>query len=263
LESMNFPGKTATAGMDQRYKPLHYALLPVEDRPGQQVMETRWIPTELEIGYMLNGAPVSVHQFFLGSIPPMSVLVNEEVIQARTDRPTFGFSYRNYRGELSWRNTRPLSVWWGRTEWHPEDQWLLRALDTDKNQVRDFAMKDILPVDDLSRKVEAWVKRVMPLLNQMAGDGLVVDGQEDPIDLWNAGYNLFQLPSVITLQGDIDQAVQTATLRPAVDADRARELLYDLVSLLHEEQAIGGGPGFKDRYAKTLADAVEALGLEG
>ena len=29
------------------------------------------------------------------------------------------------------------------TEWHKEEQWLLKALDLDKNEDRDFAIKDI------------------------------------------------------------------------------------------------------------------------
>jgi hypothetical protein len=35
-------------------------------------------------------------------------------------------------------------MWYGHTEYHKEDQWLLKALDLDKNAERDFAVKDIL-----------------------------------------------------------------------------------------------------------------------
>lgn len=56
----------------------------------------------------------------------------------------FRFLYRNWRGEASWRQVIPFYVWFGKTEWHPEPQWLLRAFDVDRRADRDFAMKDII-----------------------------------------------------------------------------------------------------------------------
>lgn len=263
MESINFPGKTGTAGLDQSYKPLHYQQGPVEGMPGVICTHTRWQPSHLELGLIFAGAPINIEYLGDGAIIPLRAEVDPALCEPRTDRPPFHFSYRNYRGEVSWRAVRPIAIWWGHTDYHPDDQWMLKAFDMGKGEVRDFAWKDVSSADDLSRKAEAWIKRVMPLLNKMVGDGLLVDDQEDPIDLWNAGYDLFQLPSVLTLQGNIDEAVSTAVLRPATDADRLREILHDLVGLISEEQAIGGGPGFKDRHAKTVQEAVEILGLEG
>lgn len=51
--------------------------------------------------------------------------------------------YTNYRGENAWRSIRPVRIWFGSTKWHPEDQWLLDALDLEKNASRSFAMQDI------------------------------------------------------------------------------------------------------------------------
>jgi hypothetical protein len=51
--------------------------------------------------------------------------------------------YTNYRGEYAERRIIPSHIWFGKTEWHPEPQWLLHALDLDKNATRDFALKDI------------------------------------------------------------------------------------------------------------------------
>jgi predicted DNA-binding transcriptional regulator YafY len=51
--------------------------------------------------------------------------------------------YTNYRGETAIREIIPQRVWFGATEWHPEEQWLLDALDLEKNAVRAFAMRDI------------------------------------------------------------------------------------------------------------------------
>lgn len=51
--------------------------------------------------------------------------------------------YTNYRGETAIREIVPQRMWFGATEWHPEQQWLLNAFDVEKNAVRAFAVKDI------------------------------------------------------------------------------------------------------------------------
>ncbi|MDO8690524.1 MAG: hypothetical protein Q7R39_11035 [Dehalococcoidia bacterium] len=51
--------------------------------------------------------------------------------------------YTNHRGEMADRTIDPWSLYFGSTKWHPEPQWLLRALDLDKNVERHYAMKDI------------------------------------------------------------------------------------------------------------------------
>lgn len=73
-------------------------------------------------------------------------------ILARTKGDPVRVRYRNYRGEESDRIITPVSIWWGQTEWHPVDQWMLKAFDHGKNAERDFAMADVL----------AWGGDVMP-----------------------------------------------------------------------------------------------------
>jgi hypothetical protein len=51
--------------------------------------------------------------------------------------------YTNHRGEFAERRIHPMNVWYGSTKWHPERQWFLDALDYDKGEYRDFALKDI------------------------------------------------------------------------------------------------------------------------
>jgi predicted DNA-binding transcriptional regulator YafY len=51
--------------------------------------------------------------------------------------------YTNWRGETAERTIIPIKIWYGKTEWHPEEQWLLTALDLEKDAERDFAIKDI------------------------------------------------------------------------------------------------------------------------
>lgn len=53
------------------------------------------------------------------------------------------FRYCNYKGETSWRNVVPIEISFKKTDYHDEEQWIMRALDVDRNVEREFAMKDI------------------------------------------------------------------------------------------------------------------------
>jgi hypothetical protein len=52
--------------------------------------------------------------------------------------------YTNYRGETAIRTIWPIDISFKSTEYHPEQQWILRALDVDKGQQRDFALRDMV-----------------------------------------------------------------------------------------------------------------------
>jgi predicted DNA-binding transcriptional regulator YafY len=56
---------------------------------------------------------------------------------------TVRITYKNWRGVTLDRDIIPNSIFFGTTEWHPEQQWFLVAFDKDKKEVRYFAMKDI------------------------------------------------------------------------------------------------------------------------
>lgn len=51
--------------------------------------------------------------------------------------------YENYRGETSIRHVIPRRIWFGSTEWHPEDQWLLEGYDLDRQEMRSYSLKEI------------------------------------------------------------------------------------------------------------------------
>ena len=59
------------------------------------------------------------------------------------ETPAIEVLYTNWRGETRWRTIHPVALWWGRTAWHPERQWLMTAFDPDKVAFRDFAVKQI------------------------------------------------------------------------------------------------------------------------
>lgn len=50
--------------------------------------------------------------------------------------------YRNYRGEICERAIIPLQMFFGKTDYHAEPQWFIKAIDTRRSVTRDFAMKD-------------------------------------------------------------------------------------------------------------------------
>lgn len=54
------------------------------------------------------------------------------------------FRYKNWKGEISLRKVVPQDIWFGSTEFHKEEQWLLTAIDVEKQANRDFAINDIL-----------------------------------------------------------------------------------------------------------------------
>lgn len=51
--------------------------------------------------------------------------------------------YKNYRGEVATRSIVPIEMYWGQTEYHPHDQWLLKVHDVAKGAERVYAFNDI------------------------------------------------------------------------------------------------------------------------
>ena len=51
--------------------------------------------------------------------------------------------YTNYKGETAIREIIPLQIWYGSTEFHPADGWLLDAYDVEKKAQRSFSLKDV------------------------------------------------------------------------------------------------------------------------
>ena len=60
------------------------------------------------------------------------------------DQKRIQIHYKNYKGEIAWRNILPGQIRFASTEHHIEEQWLMDAQDIDKGAQRSFALKDIL-----------------------------------------------------------------------------------------------------------------------
>jgi len=52
--------------------------------------------------------------------------------------------YKNWRGETRPRKIIPLDFHYGNTEWHPDNQLLLRVWDLEKKDYREYAVRDIV-----------------------------------------------------------------------------------------------------------------------
>ena len=83
----------------------------------------------------------------------------QDEARAIAEAAQINMTYRNWRGEVAQRTIRPVALWFGKTEWHPEPGWLLNAWDCDKGERRDFALADC-QFADLARPSQAGDERV-------------------------------------------------------------------------------------------------------
>lgn len=94
--------------------------------------------------------------------------------------------YINHENKYTYREIKPINIWFGKTEWHPEDQWFLKAHDKEKDAERDFAVKDIQywePIDIRESATETLVTVDKP--SQMREDLL----EHEPEDGWMIIYS--------------------------------------------------------------------------
>lgn len=80
-----------------------------------------------------------------GMIEPVNV-IDENVpplaLTSITPKMVLTMEYKNWRGEVAIRTIVPVEIWFGKTDWHPEQQWFIKATDVDKSEIRDFALRD-------------------------------------------------------------------------------------------------------------------------
>ncbi len=62
-----------------------------------------------------------------------------------TPAKTIVIDYTNWRGERRFRPAIPIegSLWFGCNDYHPQDQWFLRAVDPEDGQEKDFPLASI------------------------------------------------------------------------------------------------------------------------
>jgi len=78
----------------------------------------------------------------------MNIVYYEYMEKKYDKKQAVTIKYTNWKNETDLRHIIPINIWYGKTEWHKEEQWLMNAFDLDKQALRDFALKDII----------SWVK---------------------------------------------------------------------------------------------------------
>lgn len=71
------------------------------------------------------------------SISPAQAIAKPDTAKAIKVR------YKNWRGEVANRTIIPQELYWGTTEYHPQEQWLLKVWDVDRNAERVYALQEI------------------------------------------------------------------------------------------------------------------------
>jgi len=69
--------------------------------------------------------------------------------------------YRNWKGETRIREVRICYTAFAGTEYHPEPQWIVVVYDTEKKDLRYFALKDcdfLTPTMDTEEKIQTEPK---------------------------------------------------------------------------------------------------------
>lgn len=97
-----------------------------------------------------DSARMEMHLHHGANFKPRRVPLYEEVDGCEQEDlvPEKGLvfiDYTNYRGERAWRliDCANAKIRFGTSQFHTEPQWLMKALDEDKGEEREFAVKDI------------------------------------------------------------------------------------------------------------------------
>ena len=81
-------------------------------------------------------------------ITNLNVTIMNEITYEREYRPdlykSIKVKYKNWQGKVGVRTIIPEKLWYGSTNYHKEDQWLLDVWDCDKEELRTYAMQDII-----------------------------------------------------------------------------------------------------------------------
>jgi len=70
--------------------------------------------------------------------------VKEKINGKELERVMVKVEYKNWKGETGIRFIIPLNIFYGHTEYHKEEQWLMKVWDLDKKDYRTYALRDVL-----------------------------------------------------------------------------------------------------------------------
>ncbi len=96
--------------------------------------------------------------------------------------------YRNWRGEVARRSFTPVNMFHGTNEYHPVADWLIEGVDSDKNEVRTYALKGFDMTNEVALR-DAMISERNALLAEMSSALAQIMGTAaEPEDKARAGY---------------------------------------------------------------------------
>ena len=149
--------------------------------------------------------------------------------KGNTEQPFSGW-YKNYEGKVQWRTILPIELWYGSTEWHPAEQWFVKAYDPTKDAQRDFVLANFLG-DSMAAPTEVMLDEKFKAIVAHAanlGYQLVSDEQATALGAsLTVGNGLVVYGSMEAL-GRVQQYILLPSKHPVEDADVKRGLARDL-----------------------------------
>lgn len=101
--------------------------------------------------------------------------------ERKTDERAIEFLYTNWRGDTARRRVVPMRLEYGFTEHHRSSQWLLHAIDLEKNAERTFALSGIIAAYE-AQMARLTIERddaVNDWLLAESEHGLLAESEED------------------------------------------------------------------------------------
>ncbi len=149
--------------------------------------------------------------------------------KGNTEQPFSGW-YKYYEGKVQWRTILPIELWYGSTDWHPAEQWFIKAYDPTKDAQRAFALADFLG-DSMTAPTGATLDEEFKAIVSHAanlGYQLVSDEQAAALGAsLTVGNGLVVYGSMEAL-GRVQQYILLPSRHPVEDSDVKRGLARDL-----------------------------------
>lgn len=87
-----------------------------------------------EVEILNEGKPHKILHKFEELLPEILIFANEKI----------KVKYKNHKGEISDRTIIPKKIYYGSTNYHPNNGWLLEVFDIEKNDKRTYSFNDII-----------------------------------------------------------------------------------------------------------------------
>jgi hypothetical protein len=134
------------------------------------------------------------------------------------------------RARSSGGPSSPIELWYGSTDWHPAEQWFIKAYDPTKDAQRDFALADFLG-DSMAAPTGVTLDEGFKAIVAHAanlGYQLVSDEQATTLGASLTVGNGLVVHGTIEALGRVQQYLLLPSKHPVENADMKRELARNL-----------------------------------